>query len=344
MSKRLFGTTKDGKEVYTFTLTNANKMQAEVINYGCILTKLLVPDADGKVDDVVLGYDTLAPYEVNPSFFGAVIAPSANRIKDAKFTIDGVEYKVDVNDGPNNLHSHVDKGAHKQVWNFEEGNNSVKFTYEYKDKELGFPGNIKFTMTYTLTDKNELILHYNAVSDKNALINPTNHSYFNLAGANSGKSILNHVLKLDASNYTPVVEGAIPTGEIATVKGTVMDFTNGRRVGDNIDDNFEQLVLTGGYDHNFVVDNYDKSLRHIATVTTPEAKRQMDVYSNLPGVQFYAGNFIADQEGKEGAKYTKRSALCLETQFYPDTIHNANFPSCVFGPGNDYDSETIYKF
>ncbi|MBP5454588.1 MAG: galactose-1-epimerase, partial [Lachnospiraceae bacterium] len=134
MSKRLFGTTKDGKEVYTFTLTNANKMQAEVINYGCILTKLLVPDADGKVDDVVLGYDTLAPYEVNPSFFGAVIAPSANRIKDAKFTIDGVEYKVDVNDGPNNLHSHVDKGAHKQVWNFEEGNNYVKFTYEYKDK------------------------------------------------------------------------------------------------------------------------------------------------------------------------------------------------------------------
>jgi len=344
MSKTLFGKTKDGKEVYAYELTNSKGMKAEVINYGAILTKLYVPDKNGKAEDIVLGFDDVAGYEVNASFFGATIAPSANRIGNARFVIDGVTYNVDVNDGPNNLHSHIELGTHKKVWDAVEGKNSVKFTVKLDDMEMGFPGNKVISLTYTLTEDNELILDYEGKSDKNTIINPTNHSYFNLSGAESGKTILENVLKLDAANYTPVVEGAIPTGEIATVKGTVMDFTEGRVIGKDIEDSFNQLVLTGGYDHNFVVDNYDGKTNHIATVSDPESGRVMEVYSDLPGVQFYAGNFIADQTGKNGAKYGKRSGLCLETQFYPDSINRPEFPSCVFGPAKDYRSQTIYKF
>lgn len=344
MSKRLFGTTKDGKEVYAYELTNSKGMKAEVINYGAILTKLFVPDKNGKIEDIVLGFDTVAGYEVNASFFGATIAPSANRIGNAKFTIDGTEYKLDVNDGVNNLHSHIDLGSHKKIWDAVETSDSVEFSLCMDDMEIGFPGNKKITITYTLTEDNELILHYTGKSDKNTIINPTNHTYFNLSGAESGKNILNNVLKLDAANFTPVVAGAIPTGEIASVKGTVMDFTEGRVVGADIEDSFEQLELTGGYDHNFVIDGYDGTKKHIATVTDPDSGRVMEVFSTLPGVQFYAGNFISPQVGKNGAKYEKRSGLCLETQFYPDSINRPEFPSCVFGPGKDYDSVTVYKF
>jgi len=342
--KRLFGTTKKGEEVYAFELSNSKGMKAEVINYGAILTKLLVPDGKGKVEDIVLGFDDVASYEVNASFFGATIAPSANRIGNASFVIDGVKYDVDVNDGPNNLHSHIELGTHKRIWKAVEKENSVEFSLDLADMDMGFPGNKTITVTYTLTEDNELILHYTGKSDKNTIINPTNHTYFNLSGAASKTTILNDVLKLNASSFTPVVEGAIPTGEIASVKGTVMDFTEGRVVGKDIEADYEQLILTGGYDHNFVVDGYDGSKKHIATVTDPASGRVMEVYSTLPGAQFYAGNFISDQMGKEGVKYSKRFGLCLETQFYPDSINRPEFPSCVFGPGKDYESETIYKF
>ncbi len=344
MAKRLFGKTSKGEEVYAFELTNSKGMKAEVINYGAILTKLFTADKNGKIEDIVLGFDTVAEYEVNASFFGAVIAPSANRIGGAKYTIDGVEYKAAVNDGPNNLHSDYNLGSHKRVWDYEEGENSVKFSLEMEDGDMGFPGNKKFTITYTLTEDNELILHYTGSSDKKTIINPTNHTYFNLSGEASGKTILDDVLMLNASCYTPIVQGAIPTGEIAPVAGTVMDFTKGRRVGDDIEDSFDQLVMTQGYDHNFVLDNYDGKTKLIATVTDNESGRVMEVYTNLPGVQFYAGNCIAPQNGKNGVKYSKRMGLCLETQFFPDSINKANFPSCVFGAGKDYDSETIYKF
>lgn len=342
--KRLFGTTKKGEEVYAFTLENSKGMKAEVINFGAILTRLFVPDKNSKIDDVVLGFDDVAGYEKNGSFFGATILPSANRIGGAKYTIDGVEYKAAVNDGPNNLHSDFELGSHKRVWAYEEADNSVKFTLEMPDGDMGFPGNKKFEVTYTLTEDNEIILHYHATSDKNTIINPTNHTYFNLSGHDSNTNILDNVLELKASNYTPVVKGAIPTGEIATVKGTVMDFTNGRRVGDNIEDAFEQLLLTQGYDHNFVIDDYTGKKQFIAKVTDPASGRVMEVYSTLPGVQFYAGNCIAPETGKDGAKYAKRSGLCLETQFFPDSINKPSFPSCVFGPSKEYDSETVYKF
>lgn len=340
MNKRLFGTTKNGEDVYAFEFENANGMKMEAINFGAILTKVVLPD--GK--DVVLGFDDIKGYEINDSFFGAVIAPSANRINDAKFEIDGVEYKIAVNDGKNNLHSDFFKASHKRVWSYETTENSVKFSLEIKDMDMGFPGNKKFTMKYTLTNDNEVILDYTGSSDKNTIINPTNHSYFNLSGHDSGKKILDNVLTLNASNFTPVVAGAIPTGEIKAVAGTVMDFTKGRRIGDNIDDDYEQLKLTQGYDHNFVIDNYDKTVRLIAKVEDPDSKHTMEVFSNLPGVQFYAGNCISDQVGKNNTKYSKRMGLCLETQFFPDSVNEPEFPSCIFGPGNDYSSETVYKF
>ena len=344
MSKRLFGTTKKGEEVYAFELKNSKGMSAEVINYGAILTKLFVPDKNGAVKDVVLGFDDVASYEVNASFFGAVIAPSANRIGGATFKIDGVEYKAAVNDGPNNLHSDYALGSHKRVWDYEEVENGVKFSLAMDDMDMGFPGNKKFTITYTLTEDNEIVLEYTGESDKKTIINPTNHSYFNLSGHDCGKLIIDDVLTLNASCYTPIVPGAIPTGEIASVAGTVMDFTKGRRIADDIDTKFDQLVMTGGYDHNFVIDGYDKTVRKIATVEDKESGRVMEVYSDLPGVQFYAGNAIAPQTGKGGAKYSKRMGLCLETQFFPDSVNKPNFPSCVFGGGSSYASKTVYKF
>ncbi len=344
MSKRLFGTTKKGEEVYAFELKNSKGMSAEVINYGAILTKLFVPDKNGAVKDVVLGFDDVASYEVNASFFGAVIAPSANRIGGASFKIDGVEYKAAVNDGPNNLHSDYALGSHKRVWDYEEVENGVKFSLAMNDMDMGFPGNKKFTITYTLTEDNEIVLEYTGESDKKTIINPTNHSYFNLSGHDCGKLIIDDVLTLNASCYTPIVPGAIPTGEIASVADTVMDFTKGRRIADDIDTKFDQLVMTGGYDHNFVIDGYDKTVRKIAIVEDKESGRVMEVYSDLPGVQFYAGNAIAPQTGKGGAKYSKRMGLCLETQFFPDSVNKPNFPSCVFGGADKYASKTVYKF
>lgn len=344
MKKEFFGKTKTGEEVYTYELTNSNNMSAKVMNYGAILVSLNVPDKNGVVKDVCLGYDNVADYEKNPSFFGAVIGPSANRIAGASFAIDGQTYNIPVNDGKNNLHSDIPAGVHKRIWDVEEGDNSVTFTIKSADNDMGFPGNKVMSITYSLNDKNELKLSYKATSDKKTVMNITNHSYFNLAGADCGKSTEDHILKLNAAHYTPVVAGAIPTGEIAPVKGTVMDFTTAKAIGQDINADFEQLKLTLGYDHNFVLDNYTGAVREIATVEDPKTGRVMNVSTNLPGVQFYAGNCISPCTGKNVAKYEKRFGMCLETQYYPDTIHHENFPSCVFGPEKDYESETIYGF
>ncbi len=341
LKKRNFGV--DGQEATLYTLENSKGMKAEVTNYGANLVNLFVPDKNGVVEDVVLGFDSVKGYMKNGSFFGATIGPSANRIGGAKFTIDGVEYHVDVNDGPNNLHSHMQDGYHKMLWDVEEGENSVTFTVRDTDGYMGFPGNKELSLTYTLDEENGLTLHYHAKSDKNTVMNPTNHSYFNLDGHKSG-NIEDHIMMINASCYTPVVPGAIPTGEIATVKGTPMDFTSEKVVGKEIRENMEQLLLTQGYDHNWVVDGWDGSLKHIATTIGPKSGRKMHTYSTLPGVQFYAGNCIGDEPGKDGAFYTKRSGLCLETQYYPNSINTPNFPSCVFGGDKEYDSVTVYRF
>ena len=341
--KEKFGTTKCGKDVYAYTLSNSKGMSAKVINYGANLVNLLVPDANGKVEDVVLGFDTLEGYYGNGSFFGATIGPSANRIAGACFEIDGKQYQIDVNDGANNLHSHMEEGYHKRVWDAEEGPDSVTFTLEGKDGEMGFPGNKKVSVTYSLSEANELKLSYHVEADANTIVNLTNHTYFNLAGHKAG-NIEDHLLKINASHYTPVVAGAIPTGEIAPVEGTPLDFTKMKPVGQDINADCEQLKLVQGYDHNFVIDGADGTLREIAEVQDPKSGRKMKVFTDLPGVQFYAGNCIGVETGKENTTYEPRKGLCLETQYYPDNIHHPNFPQSVFGPGKVYDTVTIYQF
>ena len=341
--KEKFGTTKCGKDVYAYTISNSKGMSAKIINFGANLVSLLVPDQSGNVEDVVLGYDTLEGYYGNDSFFGATIGPNANRIAGASFEIDGRQYHLDVNDGENNLHSHKEEGYHKRVWDVTEGTDSITLTLEGKDGEMGFPGNKKITMIYSLSEENELKLSYHVTADANTIVNLTNHTYFNLSGHKSGK-IEDHQLRLNASHFTPVVPGSIPTGEIAPVAGTPMDFTQMKPIGQDINADCEQLKLGQGYDHNFVIDDADGTLREIAKVQDPKSGREMRVFTDLPGVQFYAGNCIAVETGKENTVYEPRKGFCLETQYYPDNIHNPNFPQAVFGPNKDFDAVTIYQF
>lgn len=343
MEKQLFGTAKDGTDIYLYTLANKNGMKAQVMNFGAILVNLFVPDKNGNIADVNLGYDTLEAYYTNGSNFGATIGPNANRIAGAAFELHGVWYELDANDGVNNLHSHADKGFHKKIWDVTEGDNSITFSTESPDGEMGFPGNKKVSVTYTLTEENELKITYHATSDKDTILNLTNHSYFNLAGHGSGSNGA-HLVWMKASHYTPVVAGAIPTGEIAPVAGTPMDFTSPRRIGDDVDADFEQLTLTGGYDHNWVVDDWNGEVQLIATVTEPTSGRKMSVYTDLPGVQFYVGNFMAPETGKGGAQYDYRGGFCPETQYFPNTANEPSFPSAVYGPDRAYESTTIYKF
>lgn len=343
IEKSLFGTMEDGTKIHLYSMKNSKGMEAQVIDYGAILVRLFVPDKTGKADDVILGYDKLEGYYVNAANHGATIGPNANRIANATFTLEGVKYQLPVNDGPNNLHSDLNAGYHKKVWKATEGDNAVTFELEGPDGEMGFPGNKKIAVTYTLTEENELKIHYHATSDKNTIINLTNHTYFNLAGHDAG-NICDHILTLNAANYTPVVAGAIPTGEIAPVAGTPMDFTKPKRIGDEIDADFEQLKLTGGYDHNWVLDGEEGTMRLIAVVEEPTSGRKMKTYTDLPGVQFYAGNSQINETGKDGAAYSRRTGLCLETQYYPDTANEPAFPSAVFGPDREYDTTTIYQF
>lgn len=343
VTQELFGTARDGRDIILYTIANDKGMSASVMNLGAILVRLMVPDAKGKTDDVVLGFDRGEAYYTNPSFFGAVIGPNANRIGKAAFTLDGEQYHLEVNDNENNLHSHLTEGYHMQLWDAEVLENGVRFSLQDADGHMGFPGNKTLEVTYRLDEENGLTLRYHGTSDKRTPLNPTNHSYFNLEGHNAGK-IVDHTLRLYASRYTPVVAGAIPTGEILTVNGTPLDFTSEKVIGRDINEPCEQLELVGGYDHNLAIDGWDGTLRLTATVTAPVSGRVMDVYTTLPGIQFYAGNFIARQPGKNGATYDKRTGLALESQYYPDTVNNDNFPPCIFGAGTEYDSETVYRF
>ncbi len=342
MKKEIFGKLNE-KDIFLFTMENKNGMKLSVSNFGALIINIDVPDKNGKVADVALGYDTFEKYLDNDSFFGAIIGPNSNRIDYAKFTLDGVEYILDANDGTNNLHSHRALGAHKRIWDFKEGENSVKFTLNLADGEMGFGGNKTFVVNYSLTDDNELVIEYDGVSDKNTVINLTNHCYFNLNG-HDGKTIKNHKLQLFASAYTPIDEKFIPTGDILRVKETPFDFLTEHTIGERIGDDFEQLTLAGGYDHNWVLDDYTGLVRKIAIVKNDDETRTMEVYTDLPGVQFYAGNMMTGEIGKGGAVYGKNEAFALETQFYPDCVNKPQFPSAIFGPDRPYHSTTIYKF
>jgi len=343
LTEKNFGRTAEGIECKLYTIRNRNGMEASVTDFGAILVNLLVPDKSGKLTDVVLGYDDVSGYLNNPCYYGATIGPNANRIANAEFTLEGKTYSLDANDGGNNLHSHVEEGYHKRVWSAETKENSVIFTVTDKDGAMGFPGNKTLQVTYSLDDNNALTISYYGDSDQKTVLNPTNHTYFNLNGHDSG-SIVTHELWLGANAYTPIVAGAIPTGEIAAVAGTPMDFTVAKVIGRDIDRDFEQLTLTGGFDHNWVIDGYDGSLRHCATLKAAASGIEMRSFTTLPGIQFYAGNGMKEDMGKSGALYNKRHGLCLETQFYPDSVNEPDFPSCIFGDGKEYHSVTVYQF
>ncbi len=336
-----FGRTHLGKDIKLYTMKNKNGMEAAVTNLGACLVNLVVPNDKGEYKDIILGFETGEEYLVNGCFFGATVGRVANRTANATFSIDGVEYKLAVNDNENNLHSDFYKGMHKVLWDAKEGDDCVKFSYHSPDMENGFPGNFDVSVTYTLTDDNEIRISYEGVSDKKTIINMTNHTYFNLSGHDSG-SIEDTLLTLYASCYTPVVFGAIPTGEIAPVAGTVMDFTTEKTIGRDIGADEEQLKLVKGYDHNFVVDGYTGESKLIAVAKADG--RTMEVYSDLPGVQFYAGNCITPQPGKDEAVYKERTGFCLETQYFPNSANDPAFERPVFDKGQKYETTTVYKF
>ena len=345
VEKRIFGTCKCGKETFLYTISNHNGCRASVMNYGAILVSLLVPDRNGELRDIVLGFDRLEDYYDNNSFFGSTVGPNANRIAGASFTLEGRTYRLDPNDGPNNLHSHREQGYHKRYWEAAEAENGVTFSLE-DDQTMGFPGKKRLQVTYTLDDTNRLQIHYQGSSDKNTVINLTNHSYFNLEGHGAG-SIENHILELTASCFTPVAAGGIPTGEIRPVKDTPFDFRTPKRIGEEIHADCEQLRLTGGYDHNWVLQSVDEGqgiVRRFARVAAPSSGIAMSVYTDLPGVQFYAGNFIEEEIGKGGSVYRKRQGFCLETQYFPDSVNKPEFPSAIFGPDRPYETTTIFEF
>ncbi|MBR6475784.1 MAG: galactose mutarotase [Lachnospiraceae bacterium] len=341
-----FGITNKGDKVSVYKLTNAKGLIAEVIDYGAILKSLFVPDRDGKLDDVVLGFDNVAAYQENPSFFGSTIGRNANRIGGAKFYLNGQLYTLAKNDNDhNNLHSDFFTCFNKKMFSAEviEEENAVKLTIDSPDMDQGFPGNLKATVTYRLTDNNGLEIEYWAVSDKDTIYNPTNHSYFNLAGHDSG-SAMDHKLWLNAKNFTPADHESIPTGEIVSVAGTPFDFTTPMVIGERINNDDINLRFGGGYDHNFALDIKKGKLEQAAILSDDKTGRRMSVYTDLPGVQFYAGNFIKNQTGKGGVKYTRRCGVCLETQFFPDAINKPNFDSPVLKAGEEFHSVTKYVF
>lgn len=338
---KTFGKTTEGKRIFLYTMTNANGVEASVTNFGAILVSLFVPDDKGNMADVVLGLKKGPKYYDNGSFFGATVGRNANRIGGASAQIGTETFKFPVNDGVNNLHTDFEIGMHKKLWDAVIHENSVEFSVFSPDMEAGFPGNLNAKVTYTLRDDNAIEIAYEAVSDKKTIINMTNHTYFNLKGHDAG-NIEDTELMLNCSKYTPVVAGAIPTGELADVKGTVFDFTSPKAIGKEINADEEQLKLVQGYDHNFVIDGYDGTEKLVAVAKA--GGRTMEVYTDLPGIQFYAGNCIAPQKGKNGTMYDKRCGFCLETQYFPDNANQDNFKKAVFDAGEVYKTKTVYKF
>ena len=337
-----FGNMPDGREISLFILEN-EKIRADVTDLGAVLVRLFTPDRAGKMADIVLGFDSGEEYLDNSHCLGATVLPSANRTANASLVIAGVEYHLPVNEGNNNLHS--DKTSFITLWQTEEqSDDSVTFVHRRAHLEDGLPGNRCFKVTYTL-ELDGLRIDFDAESDQLTYINPVNHSYFNLAGADSG-SVLGQTLRIHASAITPLGAGQIPTGEILPVDGTPFDFRTAKTIGSEIGNDDPQLVLAGGYDHNFVIDGYsgDGALLPVAEACDPESGRTMEVLSTQPGVQLYTANFTDVANGKTGVHYVPRGAFCLETQFFPDNIHHENFVQSVFGGENPLHAATLFRF
>lgn len=340
--KESFGQMLDGMQVDLYTLASADGLRARIINYGAILVSLEVPDRDGKLADIVLGYDSLDEYLQRGGLFGAVVGRYANRIGGAKFTLDGVEYQLAANNKPNHIHGGR-KGFNKAVWRpedlkAEDHQAAVKLTYISQDGEEGYPGNLACSVAYALTDENELKITYEAETDKTTVVNLTNHSYFNLAGHGAG-NVLGHVLMLNADKYTVFDDGLIPTGEIRSVKGTPFDFTTPTPIGTRMGE------VGAGYDQNYVLNGGEGSPPRCARVLEPTSGRVMEVRTTEPGVQLYTGNWLnSSVTGKAGKVYGKHGGFCLETQHFPDSPNKPDFPSVVLKPGQKFTSVTVFKF
>ena len=347
-TKNSFGKTPDGQPVDLYVLTNKSGAEVYITNYGSAVVSIKVPDRNGKLADVVLGYDNADGYVKDTSYFGALVGRYGNRIGHAQFVIDGKTYTLAKNNGENSLHGGI-KGFNKTVWTAKtfskKGVQSLKLSYLSKDGEEGFPGDLNVSVTYTWTDKNALIIDYSATTDKKTVVNLTSHGYFNLAGQGSG-DILGHLLTIQADKFTPVDSGLIPTGELRDVAGTPFDFRKPTAIGARIDQADEQLKLGGGYDHNFVLRPLsDRAELLAARVVEPTSGRVMEVTTTEPGIQFYTGNFLDGKTpGKGGLTYARRNAFCLETQHFPDSPNQPKFPSVVLNPGERYHTITKYQF
>ena len=345
IKKTVFGTLPDGRVADQYTLKNANGMEVKISNYGGVITHWTAPDKDGKFEDIVLGFDSLAGYFTPPPYFGAIIGRYGNRIAKGKFTLDGKNYQLAKNNGENHLHGGL-IGYDKVLWNAEpmEGEESaLKLTYLSKDGEEGYPGNLNITVVYTLLKDNSLKMDYSATTDKATVINLTNHSYFNLSG--SKKDILDEEVTLNADRYLPVDKGLIPTGELRSVTGTVFDFTKPTLIEKGINEvKDKQIKLGGGYDHAWILNKKGNELSLAATVLEKTSGRKMEVLTTEPAIQFYTGNFLDGKlTGKGDVKYVKRFALCLESEHYPDSPNQSAFPTVVLKPNEKYSTTTIYK-
>jgi aldose 1-epimerase len=342
-----FGRTADDKSVDLITLRNSAGIEARILTLGGTIVSLRTPDRAGALDDVVLGFDDLASYISKSPYFGCIIGRYGNRIAKGRFTLDGKPYTLATNNGPNHLHGGV-KGWDKVIWTPEPFQTAdgvgVKLTYTSADGEEGYPGMVKAEVTYSLNDQNQLTVDYHATTDKPTIINLTQHSYFNLAGA-TANDILGHELMVNAAEYTPVDATLIPTGQIAPVEGTPFDFRKLTAIGARINDANEQLKRGLGYDHNFVLTRSGPGLSHAARVVEPLTGRTLDISTTEPGIQFYSGNFLdGTLKGKGGRTYPHRSGFCLETQHYPDSPNRPAFPTTVLRPGEDYRSKTVFTF
>ena len=344
MKTEAFGSIQSGKKATLYILENKNHTVVKVTDFGATLVSVLFADKDGVMKDMVLGYDDAASYEKGTSCFGATIGRNGNRIKDARFTIDGKEWVIEANENGNSLHSGKN-GFNHLMWEMKEsGDNYVTFYHYSPQEEQGFPGNMHVTVTYTLDDEDTVHITYHAKADADTVMNFTNHSYFNLAGHDSGV-MLDQKLQLFADAYTPDEDShSIPTGEIAPVSGTPMDFTTMKPIGQDINADFEQLHFTGGYDHNYVLSDKPGTMRQMAKAECDASGIAMDAYTECCGVQLYAGNFIGAQTGKGGVTYGNRHGFCLESQFYPNAVNEKNFPSPVVPADTEYHSETKYHF
>jgi len=347
-TKKSFGKTPDGQPVDLYVLTNKSGAEVSITNFGGAVVSLKVPDRNGKLADVVLGYDTADGYVKDKSYFGALVGRYGNRIAHAQFSLDGKTYTLAKNNGENSLHGGL-KGFNKALWKAKilskKDGQSLELSYLSKDGEEGFPGNLKVRVIYTWTDANALIIEDSATTDKKTVVNLTSHSYFNLAGQGSG-DILGHQLMIQADKFTPVDPSLIATGELRDVAGTPFDFRKPTAIGARIDQDDEQLKLGGGYDHNFVVRrSADAGESLAARVVEPTSGRVLEVWTTEPGVQFYTGNFLDGKTaGKGGVTYPRRNAFCLETQHFPDSPNQPKFPSVVLAPGARYHTITTYKF